>query len=158
MDLAEIKWLDILVKEIENFQNYSRIEHKTQLETIAKLIETTYSETNNSQRKKNEENLEILKRNIDWKTYSINLCEIIYFSDDIDKNLLERLIIENKDCLYRNGNFQEIETSQLLTLYAANISCILNKSFSIKIKLLLSESLEMLFKIYDFNKSKSLSR
>lgn len=154
MDSSENKCLEILVKELENFQNQSRIQHSSQLEAIAKLIESSYLEINNFVRKKNEETLESIKNSLDWKVYSVYLSEIIYFSENIDKNLVERVIIENKDWLFRNGNFKEINTSELISLYAANLSCILNKPFPIKIKMHLSECLEMLFKIDDFYKSK----
>jgi hypothetical protein len=145
---------DYFLQALQMFDASSTQLDINELEEIVRLIDTAYNAKDNEYRKQQDALLEQKKRSKDWKKYIFLLFQIIYFSENLSRDTLLRIIHDNSQFIYKKANFSGIQTEELIYLCAANVCCLVNRNFPIKLKNELVGSLERLFKIEDEHKGK----
>jgi hypothetical protein len=143
-------------ESIQTFEKSSSELDTSGLEELVTLIDNSYGAGDNEFRKMQDAALTQKKDIIGWKKYILSLFQVMYFSENIKKETLERLIIEIGQSINKNANFNEISTEELICLYVANTCCLLDKSFPAKLKNGLGRTYDKLFSIHDENKSKNI--
>ena len=150
MESDNTNLLAAFISAVKGFSDSSQNLETNTLSDIFQLVQDVYTSTNNDFRKQREAQLTSHRASADWKKYTLHLLQILAFSEISKKDILERVAFEISSLLEKKVNGATISPEELLILISANIYCLLNKDFSIKISNHLARALKHLFR-FEFN-------
>jgi len=157
METDNTNLFEAFISGVKGFSESSQSLETNTLSEIFQLVQDVYTCTNNDFRKQREAQLATLRTSAEWTKYVLHLFQILSFSEISKKEILERVGFEISSVIEKRVNSATISPEELLILISANIYCLLNKDFSVKISNHLAKALKNLFK-FQFNERDSLQK